>query len=138
MQKMNPSASVLVTGAAGFIGFHLCKKLLEDGLDVVGIDNLNEYYDVTLKQNRLKLLEAYPTFRFFRTDLKDKKELDEIFEKNTFEVVVNLAAQAGVRYSLTNPYAYLESNLTGFLNVLGHCDKAAHDVVAVNKIAHWS
>ena len=121
MQKMTPTAPVLVTGAAGFIGFHLSKKLLEAGREVAGLDNLNDYYDVTLKQNRLKILKGYPAFRFFQIDLKNKKELDEVFQKNTFEVVIHLAAQAGVRYSLTHPYAYLESNLTGFLNVLEAC-----------------
>ena len=121
MQKMPSPSTVLVTGAAGFIGFHLSKKLLESGREVIGIDNLNDYYDVALKKNRLGILKGHPLFRFFQIDLKDKKELDNIFQSNPFDVVVNLAAQAGVRYSLTHPYAYLESNLTGFLNVLEAC-----------------
>ena len=112
---------VLVTGAAGFIGFHLSKKLTENGSDVTGVDSLNDYYDVKLKQSRLKVLQATSGFRFVQTDLIDKKEIDALFEKKAFEVVINLAAQAGVRYSITNPYAYLDSNLIGFLNVLEAC-----------------
>ena len=112
---------VLVTGAAGFIGFHLSKKLLEGGNEVTGLDNLNDYYDVRLKQSRLKVLQAASGFQFVQTDLIDKKEIDALFEKKAFEVVINLAAQAGVRYSITNPYAYLDSNLIGFLNVLEAC-----------------
>ncbi len=118
---MTSSTQVLVTGAAGFIGFHLSRKLLENGVNVVGIDNLNEYYDVTLKKSRLTLLQDYKTFSFRILDLKDKVSLDALFEEHLFESVVNLAAQAGVRYSLTNPYAYLDSNLVGFLNLLEAC-----------------
>lgn len=118
---MTSRPSVLVTGAAGFIGFHLSKKLVEGGSEVTGLDNLNDYYDVRLKQSRLKVLQGVSGFRFVQTDLNDKKELDALFEKKAFEVVINLAAQAGVRYSVTNPYAYLDSNLTGFLNVLEAC-----------------
>ena len=118
---MTSRPSVLVTGAAGFIGFHLSKKLVEGGSEVTGLDNLNDYYDVRLKQSRLKVLQRVSGFRFVQTDLNDKKELDALFEKKAFEVVINLAAQAGVRYSVTNPYAYLDSNLTGFLNVLEAC-----------------
>ena len=114
-------ASVLVTGAAGFIGFHLCKKLLGGGTQVVGLDNLNDYYDVSLKRSRLAILQSQPGFQFSQTDLKDKAGLDRLFEEHTFEIVINLAAQAGVRYSLSHPYAYLDSNLTGFLNVLEAC-----------------
>lgn len=112
---------VLITGAAGFIGFHLSKKLTENGSDVTGVDSLNDYYDVKLKQSRLKVLQATSGFQFVQTDLIDKKEIDALFEKRAFEVVINLAAQAGVRYSITNPYAYLDSNLIGFLNVLEAC-----------------
>ncbi len=112
---------VLVSGAAGFIGFHLSKKLLEIGCEVVGLDNMNDYYDVRLKQDRLKVLQSASGFRFFQIDLTDKTSLDELFKKSAFKTVINLAAQAGVRYSLTNPYAYLDSNLTGFLHVLEAC-----------------
>jgi UDP-glucuronate 4-epimerase len=112
---------ILVTGAAGFIGFHLTKKLLETGTQVTGLDNLNDYYDVNLKNGRLALLKEYRGFCFAHQDLKDKKALDGLFEEHRFETVINLAAQAGVRYSLTNPYSYLDSNLTGFLNLLEAC-----------------
>lgn len=112
---------VLITGAAGFIGFHLSKKLCGAGVDVVGIDNLNDYYDVRLKQSRLEILKGYPSFTFHKIDLQDKIAIDRLFELNHFDYVVNLAAQAGVRYSITNPYAYIESNVTGFLNILEAC-----------------
>ena len=118
---MTYQVPILVTGAAGFIGFHLSKKLLDMGHQVIGLDNLNEYYDVELKRSRLKLLQSYPYFKFIQIDLKDKKALDEQFRAQHFETVINLAAQAGVRHSITNPYAYLDSNLTGFLNVLEAC-----------------
>ena len=95
--------SILVTGVAGFIGFHLAKRLLEDGLKVVGIDNMNAYYDVKLKQARLEELKPFENFSFFKTDLSDASGLGEIFKNNEFDVVVNMAAQAGVRYSLENP-----------------------------------
>ncbi len=112
---------VLVTGAAGFIGFHLSHRLLHDGYAVTGIDNMNAYYDVRLKQSRLDILLKLPAFRFEAMDLCDKKTIDRLFESNRFDYVVNLAAQAGVRYSLINPYAYLESNMHGFLNILEAC-----------------
>ena len=118
---MTSSTQVLVTGAAGFIGFHLSQKLLRNGVNVVGIDNLNDYYDVGLKQSRLGLLQKHERFSFHTIDLKDKGALDALFGAQPFETVINLAAQAGVRYSLTHPYAYLDSNLTGFLNVLEAC-----------------
>lgn len=113
--------SILVTGAAGFIGFHLSKKLCSLGYAVTGIDNLNDYYEVSLKESRLGILKTIPGFTFHKLELTDKKGIDSLFEKNKFRYVVNLAAQAGVRYSLTNPYAYLESNLHGFLNILEAC-----------------
>lgn len=118
---MAEKRSILVTGAAGFIGFHLSKKLCSLGYSVTGIDNLNDYYEVGLKLSRLDHLKQLSDFTFQEVDLTDKKGIDTLFQKNNFDFVVNLAAQAGVRYSLTNPYAYLESNLHGFLNILEAC-----------------
>ena len=112
---------ILVTGAAGFIGFHLAGRLLDDGLGVMGIDNLNSYYDVGLKKARLKELADQRNFTFVKMDLADQKELHRLFGENRFDVVVNLAAQAGVRYSLENPQAYVNSNLVGFVNILECC-----------------
>lgn len=122
----------MVTGAAGFIGFHLVQRLFAMGYQVVGLDNLNDYYEVTLKQDRLRILRLNPTFQFHQVDLTDKKNVDALFQETKFDYVVNLAAQAGVRYSLTNPYAYLDSNVTGFLNILEACrkNKPAHLVYA--------
>ena len=111
----------LVTGAAGFIGFHLAQRLLASGHTVVGIDNLNDYYDVSLKASRLALLETGPRFRFVRMDITDRDGMAALFEGEPFACVVHLAAQAGVRYSLINPHAYIDSNLSGFLNVLEGC-----------------
>ncbi len=112
---------ILVTGAAGFIGFHLSRRLLQKGEAVVGLDNLNPYYDVTLKEARLSLLESSGAFRFVRADLADRKIMAALFEEERFDIVVHLAAQAGVRYSIENPHAYVESNLVGFMNVLEGC-----------------
>lgn len=114
-------SKILITGAAGFIGFHLAKFMLERGHFVVGLDNLNNYYDPRLKEDRLDMLRAYDNFVFYRADLKEKPAVDEIFAACKPEYVVNLAAQAGVRYSLENPYAYVDSNLVGFVNVLEAC-----------------
>lgn len=114
-------STVLVTGAAGFIGFHLSQRLLDRGDRVVGLDNLNDYYDVNLKLDRLRQLEGRERFRFVRASLEDRKALEELFAGERFDVVVNLAAQAGVRYSLKNPHAYVESNLVGFMNILEGC-----------------
>src|SRR5690554_1345909 len=97
----------LITGAAGFIGFHLSKRLLDEGCHVIGIDNLNDYYDVNLKKARLEIINKYDKFKFFKIDLQDKESLDEIFKKHKINIVVNLAAQAGVRYSITNPDVYI-------------------------------
>lgn len=111
----------LITGAAGFIGFYLSKSLLEDGATVVGLDNLNDYYDVRLKEARLAILAAYPQFRFVKADIADKEALFTLFAEEKFDVVVNLAAQAGVRYSIENPDVYIQSNVVGFFNVLEAC-----------------
>ena len=113
--------NALITGAAGFIGFHLSRRLLEEGYRVFGVDNLNDYYDPQLKHDRLEILKGYENFDFQRVDLADRKRLERLFEMQPFEVVVNLAAQAGVRYSLTNPQAYVDANLVGFVNILECC-----------------
>ncbi|MGX1930494.1 NAD-dependent epimerase [Flagellimonas sp. 2504JD4-2] len=128
---------ILITGAAGFIGFHLSKRLLENGHEVVGLDNINDYYDVNLKYGRLKALgidkdkasifhqsvkaNNASHFKFIRMDLEDRKQLPRLFKEEKFEVVCNLAAQAGVRYSLENPESYVDSNIVGFLNLLEAC-----------------
>jgi UDP-glucuronate 4-epimerase len=112
---------VLVTGAAGFIGFHVAKKLLARGDTVVGLDNLNGYYAVSLKEARLNQLKNEPNFRFVKAGLEDREALEALFRENNFDAVVNLAAQAGVRYSLENPRAYIDSNIVGFTNILECC-----------------
>ena len=114
-------SNYLVTGAAGFIGYHVAQRLLSDGHAVVGVDNLNDYYDVQLKEARLARLQSQPAFSFLKLDLADRAGMEALFSGSAFAGVVNLAAQAGVRYSLTNPHAYLNSNLAGFLNVLEGC-----------------
>ncbi len=108
----------LVTGAAGFIGFHVSRALLERGDRVLGLDNLNDYYDVSLKEARLRLLQDNEHFTFYKEDLANREALTQIFGKNRIQVVCNMAAQAGVRYSLVNPFAYQSSNLEGFLNII--------------------
>ncbi len=113
--------SVLVTGAAGFIGYHLSRRLLANGCRVTGIDNLNDYYDVRLKEERLSQLQQEAAFTFVRADIADLPALETAFEQSPFDVVVNLAAQAGVRYSLTNPHAYVQANIVGFVNLLECC-----------------
>lgn len=112
---------VLITGAAGFIGSYLAKRLLKDGYRVTGIDNMNHYYDVCLKEERLKSLEKYERFRFERMDIGDAGALRNLFAEEQPELVVNLAAQAGVRYSITNPDSYIQSNIVGFYNILECC-----------------
>ena len=119
------SKNILVSGSAGFIGFYLCKKLLEDGYNVIGVDNINDYYDINLKKNRLEILSKLSlktnSWNFFKTDITNKNKLLEIFKEYKPETVVNLAAQAGVRYSLENPSAYINSNIVGFSNILECC-----------------
>ena len=112
---------ILVTGCAGFIGFHLSKSLLEDDCEVLGIDNLNDYYDPKLKLARLNQLKPYKNFTFQKVNISDRKSLSESFQSFNPNKVVNLAAQAGVRYSIENPHAYMESNLVGFLNIIELC-----------------
>ncbi len=112
---------VLVTGAAGFIGFHTAKALLERGDEVIGIDNVNDYYDVSLKEARLKILGGQAGFTFLRSDISDRSVMSDLFERHKPQRIVHLAAQAGVRYADTNPYSYVESNLAGFLNILEGC-----------------
>jgi UDP-glucuronate 4-epimerase len=123
---------VLVTGAAGFIGFHLARRLLIDGCQVVGIDNINPYYDVALKEARLQKLQDKSNFMFMEMDLTNRKQLGRLFAQQAFDVVVNMAAQAGVRYSIENPYAYVDSNLVGFVNLLECCrhNQVGHFVFA--------
>ena len=113
--------SYLVTGAAGFIGYHLCEALLKRGNDVVGLDNLSDYYNVQLKRDRLAQLADRKQFSFHKIDLADREAVDSLFGQHRFTVVLNMAAQAGVRYSLENPHAYVQSNLVGFLNLLEAC-----------------
>jgi UDP-glucuronate 4-epimerase len=112
---------LLITGAAGFIGFHLCKSLLEEQYQILGLDNLNEYYDKNLKTNRLKILKSYNNFEFEKVDISKREEITTPFNNFKPNKVINLAAQAGVRYSLKNPYAYIDSNIVGFINIIELC-----------------
>ncbi|HEU20723.1 MAG TPA: NAD-dependent epimerase [Deltaproteobacteria bacterium] len=151
--RQKTARKILVTGAAGFIGFHLTKRLLENGDNVIGIDNLSDYYDVTLKQARLAIIEKYSNFTFHKLDIADRRAMESLFANGTpdnstssnspsafsgdrepplFDMVVHLAAQAGIRYSLINPHSYVESNLVGFMNILEGCrhGKVKHLVFA--------
>lgn len=112
------SDTYLVTGAAGFIGYYLSKRLLEDGHKVVGVDNINDYYDISLKYERLNLIKDHDNFIFYKEDISNKEKMEEIFKEHKFDYVINLAAQAGVRYSIENPDAYINSNVIGFYNIL--------------------
>lgn len=141
------NSKILVTGSAGFIGFHLSSLLLNKGYKVIGIDNMNDYYDVKLKEDRLDILKQHDNFIFHKIDLKDKEKIDDLFAKYKFDYVVNLAAQAGVRYSITNPYAYVDSNLIGFVNILEACRNnpvkhllyaSSSSVYGGNKVAPFS
>ncbi|MCL4104073.1 UNVERIFIED_CONTAM: hypothetical protein GTU68_034935 [Idotea baltica] len=124
--------NILVTGAAGFIGSHVCLTLLARGDTVVGYDNLNDYYDVTLKKSRLNRIVGHENFTFVEADLQDKTAMESVFQRGSFDRVINLAAQAGVRYSLENPQAYIDSNIVGFTNILECCrhHEIAHLVYA--------
>ena len=112
---------IFITGSAGFIGFHLSKKLLDQGEEVYGVDNINDYYDINLKKSRLKILKKYKNFKFFEIDISNRDLVSKVFKKVKPNKVVNLAAQAGVRHSITNPHVYMDSNLVGFLNIIEEC-----------------
>lgn len=131
---------ILVTGAAGFIGFHTTQRLASAGHEIVGIDNLNNYYDVGLKHARLAQLEVHKNFRFIKMDLSDRAEISKLFHVERFDVVLHLGAQAGVRYSLENPFAYLDSNLAGTLTILEGCrhTKVGHLVYASSSSVYGS
>jgi UDP-glucuronate 4-epimerase len=121
VKPLNKNKTYLITGAAGFIGYYLSKKLLEQGCHVIGIDNINDYYDVNLKFTRIKNLEPFEQFTFIKGDISDKDTVAVVFEKYKPNIVVNLAAQAGVRYSIENPDVYIQSNVIGFYNILEAC-----------------
>lgn len=131
---------VLVTGSAGFIGFHVSKKLLEQGHSIIGLDNMNDYYPVSLKEARLKQLLPYTNFRFEKIDLADREKISNLFADGDFQLVVHLAAQAGVRYSIDNPHAYVDSNIVGFMNILEGCraHKIQHLVYASSSSVYGS
>ena len=131
-RKPDPAKKVMVTGAAGFIGYHLARRLLKEGFAVFGVDDLNDYYDVRLKEHRLSELEKYEKFKFEKLDISEKREVERVFSENGPDIVVNLAAQAGVRYSIENPDVYIASNIIGFYNILEACrhsgDNGGHAV----------
>lgn len=144
---MKKESITLITGSAGFIGFHLSSLLLDKGYQVIGIDNMNDYYDIKLKEDRLEILKQHDNFTFHKIDLKDKEKIDDLFAKYKFDYVINLAAQAGVRYSIENPYAYVDSNLIGFVNILEACRNnpvkhllyaSSSSVYGANKVAPFS
>ena len=139
-KQIELSKDLLITGAAGFIGFHLAQRLLEQGHTVIGFDNLNDYYDVGLKENRLKILSGYEKFTFIKGDLADKGELEAVFHSYQPGIVVNLGAQAGVRYSIENPEAYIQSNVVGFFNILEACrhNRVEHLVYASSSSVYGS
>jgi UDP-glucuronate 4-epimerase len=112
---------ILITGAAGFVGYHLTNLLCKNENEIIGIDNLNDYYDVNLKKDRLQQLEKFENFKFVKLDLVNRNSLFDLFKKENFEYIIHLAAQAGVRYSIENPYAYIDSNISGFINILEAC-----------------
>ena len=122
---------VLVTGAAGFIGSHVSQQLLDKGMQVVGLDNLNDYYSVQLKKDRLVNLLEHAAFEFVKIDVEDTSELSQLFEKHRFDKVIHLAAQAGVRYSLDNPMAYINANVVGFTNILESCRHNKINVILI-------
>lgn len=132
--------TILVTGAAGFIGMHVAQLLLARGDTVVGLDNLNDYYDPALKESRLARLTPHPRFRFVKLDVADRPAMADLFARERFDRVVHLAAQAGVRYSLTNPHAYVDSNIVGFVNILEGCrhGRVAHLVYASSSSVYGS
>ena len=119
--ELDTTKKYLITGGAGFIGFHLSKSLLDKGCTVVGYDNMNDYYEVSLKEDRLAILMPYDKYTFIKGDLADKEAIESVFINEKPDVVVNLAAQAGVRYSIDNPEAYMQSNMIGFFNILECC-----------------
>ena len=121
MRAFDPSKTYLITGGVGFIGFHLSKRLLEQGAKVIGFDNMNDYYDVKLKEDRLAILDTYDNYSFMKGDLSDAADVFRIFQECRPQIVVNLGAQAGVRYSIDNPTAYMESNMMGFFQILEGC-----------------
>ena len=125
LKPLDSTKTYLVTGAAGFIGFHLSRRLLDEGCHVIGLDNLNDYYDVNLKKARLAFLEKYQGFTFVFANLEDRKAVETLFLGQKIDIVIHLAAQAGVRYSLENPHVYVSSNVVGFLNVLEACRQHA-------------
>lgn len=132
--------NILVTGCAGFIGYHLSKRLLDEGTSVVGVDNLNDYYDVDLKLDRIQQLIKRKNFQFIKDDISDRRSMESLFSDIKFNVVVNLAAQAGVRYSLENPHAYIDANIVGFTNILEGCrhSKVEHLVFASSSSVYGS
>lgn len=131
---------ILVTGVAGFIGMHVAKRLLERGDEVVGVDNINDYYDVKLKNDRLEQINHHANFRFLKIDISDTRAMETLFTREQFQNVINLAAQPGVRYSLENPHAYISSNIAGFTNILEGCrhNKVGHLVYASSSSVYGS